>query len=363
MDTIVSHPEPPFRESRLFATPIRELGLKIEGTPLEPAIAEVRRELEAAGLRKLRPHFYLTTEWVVYDDTIAVGIPFYLARPDLTAVHAEREGHLEGVGRAELLRYLRHEIGHVVNYAYRLFDREDWVRHFGAMTQPYLDEYRPEPFSRRYVVHLPGWYAQKHPDEDWAETFAVWLTPGLDWRVAYADWPVALAKLECCDRLMRQLGDQEPAVTALDLEAEVGNLAYPLEDYYAGEDDPAAPVSVPGIDGAVRTIFENLGEPEDASTRAPRVPAADLIRRWERTLMADVYRWTGHFPERTRALLRHLAERATALQQVYPADREAQALAAVATLVTALAMNHVHRGVYAPEGAPSAGGAGRAGAR
>ncbi|MFO0929683.1 MAG: putative zinc-binding metallopeptidase [Gemmataceae bacterium] len=348
MSFAVNPPTPSFRESRLGSTPIRDLGLTIEGTPLEPAIAEVRRELEAAGIRKLRPHFYLTTEWVVYDDTIAVGIPFYLARPDLTEVHAEREGHLEGVGRAELLRYLRHEVGHVVNYAYRLFDREDWVRLFGSMTQPYIDEYRPEPFSRRYVVHLPGWYAQKHPDEDWAETFAVWLTPAFDWRAAYADWPMALAKLDYCDRLMRQLGDQEPAVTALDLEAEVGNLSYPLADYYEGDADAEA-VSVPGLDGAVRTIFEALGEPEDATTRAERLPAANLIRRWERTLMADVYRWTGHFPERTRALLRHLAERATALQQVYPADREAQAVAAVATLVTALAMNHVHRGTYAPD--------------
>src|SRR5262249_59734479 len=94
----------------------------------------------------------------------------------------EQTGHLEGVGRVELLRYLRHEMGHVVNYAYQLYEREDWVELFGSMTQPYEEEYRPEPFSRRFVRHLPGWYAQKHPDEDWAETFAVWMTPGLDWR-------------------------------------------------------------------------------------------------------------------------------------------------------------------------------------
>ncbi len=110
-----------------------------------------------------------------------------------------RVGFVEGAGRVELLRYLRHEMGHVVNYAYRLYEQEDWVRHFGAMTQPYLEEYRPEPFSRRFVHHLPGWYAQKHPDEDWAETFAVWLTPGAHWRADYAEWPEALAKLEFCD--------------------------------------------------------------------------------------------------------------------------------------------------------------------
>jgi hypothetical protein len=335
---------PPFHESKLWSTPIRDLGLKIEGTPLEAVIAEFRREVEAAGIRKLKPHFYLTTQWMVHDDTIAIGIPFYLARPDLMDLHAEADGHVEGVGRAEQLRYLRHEMGHVVNYAYKLFDREEWVRLFGSMTQPYEDEYRPEPFSRRFVVHLPGWYSQKHPDEDWAETFAVWMTPGADWRSAYAAWPEALEKLAYCDRLMNELGDAEPPVTAVDLDCEVGNLTDSVGELYdswafAGE------AQMPGLDGALRTIFED----RDDATLAERLPAADLIRRWERDLMADVFRWTGHFPERTRHLLRHLAARARELHLAYPADRETRAVLALSALVTALAMNHVHHGAYTPD--------------
>jgi hypothetical protein len=340
--------EPAFHESRLWSTPIRGLELKIEGTALEPVIEEFRRELEAAGIRKLKPHFYLTTQWIVHDDTTAIGIPFYLARQDLTALHAEQEGHLEGVGRAELLRYLRHEMGHVVNYAYRLYNQEDWVQLFGSMTQPYEDEYRPQPFSRRFVRHLPGWYAQKHPDEDWAETFAVWLTPGSDWRAAYAAWPTAQRKLEYCDRVMHEVRDQEPAVTAFDAEEDVSNLTYSLGDLYQEWAFPHTELDMPGLDGALRTIFEGLGEAGDGTAGGQRLPAADLIRKWERDIMADVYRWTGHFPERTRVLLRHLAERARELQLVYPADREPQALLALATLVTALAMNHVHRGSYLP---------------
>ncbi len=349
MDTAVKLPDASFHESKLWATPIRDLGLKIEGTPLEPVIAEFRKELDAAGFDKLKPHFYLTTDWVVHDDTIAIGIPFYLARADLTALHAEREGHLEGVGRAALLRYLRHEMGHVVNYAYGLYNREDWVKLFGSMTQPYLDEYRPEPFSRRFVMHLPGWYAQKHPDEDWAETFAVWMTPGEDWRSLYAGWPGALTKLEYCDRLMQELRGREPSVTAIDLEWEVGNLTDSLAELYDSWAFPEGEVELPGVDGALRAVFEDVGVPEDGTTEAPRLPAADLIRKWQRDLMADVFRWTGHFPERTRILLRHLAMRAGELGLVYPADRECRALLAVATLVTALAMNHVHHGSYAPD--------------
>jgi hypothetical protein len=340
--------EPPFHESKkLWSTPIRDLGLKIEGTPLEPVIAEIQRELEAVGLRRVRPHYYLTTEWIVHTDTVAVGIPFYLASADLTALHAEQTGHLEGAGRVELLRYLRHELGHVVNYAYQLYEREDWVKLFGSMTQPYEEEYRPEPFSRRFVRHLPGWYAQKHPDEDWAETFAVWMTPDSDWRSDYAGWPTALKKLDYCDRLMRELGDREPLVTDLDLEEDVANLDYPVAELYQDQTFPDTDGYPPGLDGALQAIFEDPGEPEGAS-RAERRSAADLIRKWERELLANVFRWTGHFPERTRVLLRRLADRARELKQVYPADREAQVVLALTTLVTALAMNHVHRGTYVP---------------
>src|SRR4051794_1952721 len=184
---VTRHPAP--------AVPIRELGLAIAGSLLEPILAELEAELERAGIRRLRPRFYLSTEWGVPEGTIAIAIPFYLARPELTALHAERVGHVEGVGRGDVLRYLRHEMGHVVNYAYRLYETDEWIELFGPITQPYLEEYQVEPFSRQYVRHLPGWYAQKHPDEDWSETFAVWMTPGLDWRVGDGGWPIAHAKL------------------------------------------------------------------------------------------------------------------------------------------------------------------------
>ena len=157
-----------FCEGDLSSRPIRDLGLAIAGTPLEPVVAAFQQELEVVGIRRLRPPFYLSTEWGVNFGTIAIGIPFYLARPELTAIHAERIGYVEGADRPELLRYLRHEMGHVVNYAYKLYEQEDWTKQFGSMAQPYQEDYRPEPFSRRFVRHLPGWYAQMHPDEDWA---------------------------------------------------------------------------------------------------------------------------------------------------------------------------------------------------
>jgi hypothetical protein len=336
-----------FREVPPAQVAIRDMGLTIAGTRLEPILKEFEEEISRAGLRKLRPRFYLSTEWGVPFGTVAVGIPFYLARPDLTDLHAERVGYVEGLGHADILRYLRHELGHVVNYAYRLYEGEEWVKLFGAMTQPYVEEYRPQPFSRRFVRHLPGFYAQKHPDEDWAETFAVWMTPGRDWRTDYAGWPTALAKLEYCERTLARVGDLEPQVTADELDEDVKDLTYSLEQYYQSQ-SPAAAEPPPGFDGALRAIFEDVGEAGGGTGPVPRMPAAALIRRLERDLLANVYRWTGHFPERTRVLLRHLEGRAEQLQQVYPEDREAAVTVALTTLVTALAMNHVHHGSYLP---------------
>ncbi|MBV8201459.1 MAG: putative zinc-binding metallopeptidase [Acidobacteria bacterium] len=339
---------PDFESGKLGPTPIRELALSLEGSPLAPLLDELGRELESHGIRRLRPQFYLSTEWGVPFGTIAIAIPFYLARPDLTSLHAERTSFVEGISRSDLLRYLRHEMGHVVNYAYRLYDRAEWVRLFGSMSQPYVEEYRPQPFSRRFVRHLPGWYAQKHPDEDWAETFAVWLTPDHDWRAEYAAWPEALAKLELCDRTMAELADHEPLATAADRDVDVSEIATPLDDFYRDLEAPAEDLP-PGLDGALRSLFGDLRTGGDgAGDRAGSLPAAELIRRLGRQLPTEVYRWTGHFPERTRRLLLQLGVRAEELRLTYPAALENEASIAFTTLVTALAMNYVHGGSYAP---------------
>jgi hypothetical protein len=342
----MSSSRPSFRESNLFAAPIRDLQLAIDETPLAPVIAEFREELKRKGITHINPRFHLSTEWGVPFGTVVIGIPFYLARPELTELHDEEVGHVEGLSREDILRYLRHEMGHVVNYAYKLYDDEEWVKLFGSITQPYVEDYRPQPFSRRYVRHLPGWYAQKHPDEDWAETFAVWMTPGRDWAREYAQRAAALAKLEYCERTMQRLQDKEPPVVATELDQDVGELSYSLRDFYKNmpaEGEPAA-----GIDGDLRAIFDDLA-PDDDGQSVETAPASALIRRLEKPLMADVFRWTGHFPERTRSLMRNLAQRADALGQVYPRKAETEAIVSVTILVTSLAMNYVHRGSYFPE--------------
>lgn len=339
---------PSFRESHLFASPIRDLGLAIAGTRLEPIIAEFEKELRDKGITRLSPKCYLSTEWGVPFGTIAIGIPFYLAKPELVDLHGEEVGHIEGMGSDDILRYLRHEMGHVVNYAYKLYENEEWVLQFGSITQPYLEDYRPQPFSRQFVRHLPGWYAQKHPDEDWSETFAVWMAPHRDWRAEYRDWPLALKKLEFCDHTMARLRDIDPLVTVADLDENVTDLDYSVQQFYKKLTIDEA-VATTGLDGALRAIFEDWAESREAGTAALTRPAGPLIRRLQRPIMAEAFRWTGHFPERTRTLVQHLAERAESLEQVYHADRESETVLAITVFVTSLAMNYVHTGSYFPE--------------
>lgn len=332
-------------EEKFRTTPLRDLGLRIAGTRLEPLIQVFQRELERVGIRNLCPRFYLSTEWGVPFGTIAIGVPFYLAHPDLVSIHAKKVGHVEGFDEQDILRYFRHEMGHVINYSFKLYEQEDWVKRFGSITQPYLEDYRPQPFSTRFVRHLPGWYAQKHPDEDWAETFAVWMTPGRDWRLDYGEWPEALAKLHYCDWRMNELRNRPPLVTESRVDDDVKDVPLSVMEFYS--QNPAEDFALPaGLDGALRAIFEDLGHPTESDAAVPRIAASRLIERLEQALMADVYRWTGHFPERTRALLRRLAQRTDELQQIYPQDRESEVVVALTTFVCALAANYVFRGSY-----------------
>jgi hypothetical protein len=333
--------EATFREAHDVSTPIRDLGLTIEGTPLQPVVDELLAEVATLGLT-VKPRPYLSTEWGVPFGTVAIGIPFYLASPELTALHEERTAFVEGTDRADLLRYLRHEMGHVVNYAYLLYERPEWVERFGPITRPYREEYRKKPFSRKHVRHLPGWYAQKHPDEDWAETFAVWMTPRLDWRREYAGWS-ALEKLEYCDGLMKQLRDETPAVTDEDLDDDVASVGYSVHDFYGEAQGDGGGEPPPGLDGALRTLFDDSEEGTTGSR-----PAAALLEQLGRTLPSEVYRWTGHFPEHTRSLLAQMKRRAEELQLVYAAAREERVERAAVVLVTALAMSHVQTGSYLP---------------
>lgn len=209
---------------------ICDLGLKLEGTALAARVAALHGELGAVGLL-FRPYVWLSNDWFTPDGLTGFAAPFYLAHPRLLRLERRQMLEVEGGGLAECLRILRHETAHALDNAYGLRRRAEFRRVFGASSQPYRQTYAADPRSRRFVLNLPGWYAQSHPLEDFAETFAVWLQPGSRWRRGYAGWP-ALAKLEYVDRLMSELRGQRPRLRTRRREQSVAQLRTTLAEHY-----------------------------------------------------------------------------------------------------------------------------------
>jgi hypothetical protein len=328
--------------AEILSRRICDFDLKIEGRPLERCIERFREEIRAKGITRLAPSFYLTGEWGVPEGTVAIGLPFYLADENLRRVQALRGGGVEGESEEDILRYLRHEMGHVVNYAYRLYATEEWTRTFGPMSRPYVEQYRVIPFSTDFVRHLPGGYAQKHPDEDWAETFAVWMTPGSQWRELYVDSPGALRKLEYCERTMAEVNARDPDVTTAEIDYDAKEIRTTVQEYY--EQIRIADARIPrSLDGDLQVIF----------ARRAAVPpegrlgdAAALLKRQQVPLANSVYRWTGVDPDLVRQLLAHLIGRAAALNVTYSLAERDEILVELSGFLSTLAMNYIYTGRF-----------------
>jgi len=217
-------------DRELLALPIRDLHLSIEHSELEPRVRRLYRELARKGLA-IRPVCYLGDEWFSPEDTPLISIPFYLAHPRLKALERKMMGEVEGGDARSCMRLLRHECGHAVEHAYRLHTRARRRALFGSRGGYHPDRYRKRPRSRSYVRYLPDLYAQAHPDEDFAETFAVWLDPDSRWRSRYRGWK-ALEKLEYLDALMEEVAGQAPKVKRGFREYSANRMAMTLESFY-----------------------------------------------------------------------------------------------------------------------------------
>ena len=318
------------QRDELLGHRISDLPLEIRGSRVERLVIQLYDELERAGLR-YRPAVYLSDQWGCPDGTPLIGVPFYLADERLERIEAEMSLSVESDDEA--MRYLRHEAGHAFNYAFRLYERPDWQDTFGEFGRAYRDRYRADPFSREHVRHILAWYAQKHPDEDFAETFAVWLTPDLDWRADYAQWP-ALRKLEYVDRVMREIGPSCPAaIEPSDDDLPVRAMRYTVAEHYAAERDPI-PVSDERVfDKDLRQIFF-------AAAAAPAAASAgDFLREHSREVVTRTAYWTSEHPSVVHSLLDLLARRADALG-LRVGRVEAATLIELTSFATAVVMMH-----------------------
>jgi hypothetical protein len=328
--TVNDHASWDLERDALLGRKISELGLTIRGSRVERLVERLYSELAEKSV-SFHPPVYLSDQWGCPDGTPIIGVPFYLVDDRLERIEAEMSGAVED--DHEAMRYMRHECGHAVNYAFTLYERAEWRSLFGSFSQPYRERYRADPFSREYVRHILGWYAQKHPDEDFAETFAVWLTPNLDWRADYAGWP-ALAKLEYVDRVMREIGSHslavnEPGEDDLPVEA----MRYTVAQHYA-DNDHRVPIDDPRqFDTDLRSIF---GSASDAPANEQ---AMWFIHRHYREIVARIAHWTGEGPSVVRSLIDHLARRAGELD-LRVGRLEASTLIELTAFGTTVVMNY-----------------------
>ena len=325
-------------EEALLEMKISALGLSLPGTELQPWVEQLYDDLAQKGLT-FRPPCFVGDEWFVPVGIPAIAIPFFLVHPRLRELERKLMLEVEGDKREEFLRLIRHEAGHAYAYAYRLPRRKKWQAQFGlSSNEDTPSTYRPRPYSRSFVTHLDDWYAQAHPDEDFAETFAVWLTPGLDWRARYAGWK-ALEKLEYVDALMKTLAGQPPLVAPQFREKEHSYLNLKLQTYYARKRRAYAEDFPDFFDRDLRRLF--AAGPATAS----RQPASQFLRAHRRRIIAAVGAWTGGKKYTVNQLVRDLSLRCDELKLQVEGDDPAL-LVQVTAYLTALVTNYLFTGKF-----------------
>ncbi len=295
-----------FSDAQLLELRLKDLGVGIKGTWLEDCVASLHRELRKKGIR-IKLHTWISDEWFSPDTTPGIAIPFYLTHPRLVRLERRKIIDVEGGSEAECMRILRHEAGHVMQHAYQLHKRRRWQQLFGASSTPYPKHYRPNSRSHRFVRHLRLWYAQSHPDEDFAETFAVWLTPRSNWRKRYTSWP-AIKKLEYVEELMAEIADQKPVLKKQIEVDPASRQTRTLAQHYKKKQDFYLGDSPRGYDRDLLKIFSS--DPERKRSQA----ASTFLEKNRAQIRRRVSKSTGEYQLTLDDVLDDIIKRCRALK-------------------------------------------------
>lgn len=324
-------------DEELLEKKISALGLTLDSSGLQLFVQQLHDELKAKGLAFLPP-CHIGDEWFVPVGIPAIFIPFFLVNDRLRRLERKMIMEVEGETPEWFMKLMRHEAAHAYSYAYRLQRKKKWQETFGLASREDTGFYRPRPYSHSFVLHLDDWYAQAHPDEDFAETFAVWLTPGLDWRARYAGWR-ALQKLEYVDALMTSLAGVPPPHQPEYKEADYNCLDVKLKDYYADKRKLYEDTYPDFYDADLRQLFTGIHDPTTA------LRASAYLRRHRRALVNHVCQWTNERKYRVDKLLARLIQRCDELELFARADDTAQGQRTGAYLAT-LVMNYLFTGKF-----------------
>ncbi len=324
--------DPPWAQlsdNELLDWRICDLGVEIEGSPLAQRIERLYWELETRQI-SFRPHCWLSDDWFSPEGVPGVAIPFYMAHPRLARLERAQMLEVEGGTKEWSMRILRHEAGHAMDTAFGLHRLRRWQAVFGKSSQPYPDAYQPKPYSKSFVRHLENWYAQSHPDEDFAETFAVWVKPRSNWRTQYEGWP-ALRKLEFVDQLLAEIRHRRPRVTSRERVDPVRRIRKTLRTHYAEKRKRYGLDANYSFDNELRRLFSDA--PEFARCKS----SAAFLRRHRNELIQVVADWTGQYKYTIDQVLREMIERCETLglrvhRPARMVKRDAQVMLTVQTM-------------------------------
>ncbi len=322
-------------DDALLELRMQDLQVGIKGGFLEAPIAELERELEERRLL-FRPHFWVSNEWFTPDGVPGIAVPFYLTHPRLAKLELAQMLEVEGGTSEWCLRILRHEAGHAIENAYRIRRRKSRQNMFGRSSQRYPRYYTPRPYSRSFVRHLDLWYAQSHPDEDFAETFAVWLTPDSSWGERYRGWPV-LKKLRYVDGLMKELAGVPPPVVAREEVDPLSSLTETLREHYERKRRHYGVEQHSLYDPDLKRLFSN------GPAHAGKPSAATFLNRFRREVRRKVASWTGEYQYTIDQVLESMIRRARELDLRVPMPEE-QAKLDFTILLTVHTMNFLRSG-------------------
>jgi len=322
-------------DKKLLGLQLSDLDLSLKGSMVEECLKQLYAELRSRHL-KFRPHVWLSDDWYTPDGVPGIAIPFYLAHPRLERLEYNQMFEVEGGTREGCMKILRHEAGHAIENAFGLRRRKKRQKIFGKTSQKYPNSYSPKPYSRSYVLHLDSWYAQSHPDEDFAETFAVWLTPHSNWRQRYCGWP-AFKKLSYIDSLMEELASQKAKVSNRIRIDPIRKLTVTLKEHYR-EKRMRLGLSHPNFyDRDLQRIFS-------ADTTDERnMTAARFLRKIRMKVRREVAHWTGEYQYTIDSVISDIIDRAEELELrvVKGAERTEMELTILLTVQT---MNYLHSG-------------------
>ncbi len=324
-------------DEELLDVRLCDLGLRLKDSVLEKRVLHLMGELRGRGIQ-FQPHFWLSEEWFTPDGIPGIAIPFYLAHPRLMRLEQRQMLEVEGGTATWCLRILRHEAGHALDNAYRLSRRKSWQEVFGKPSQPYPEQYQPRPNSKSFVQHLDMWYAQAHPAEDFAETFAVWLKPRSNWRRQYQGWP-ALRKLEYVDWLMGEIARKTPVVRRRTRIDSLPTIKRTLREHYAERKERYGVGNASILDQDLLRLFSNEGR------HARNLSAALFLRRNRSSLRQLIGEWTTQHQYTIDQALDELINRCRTLKlRLRYSEREtrrhALVMLTVQTMNYLLARNH-----------------------